>query len=50
MSPSDREKISELEAQITQLEKEISRLKSKYEERRWCSVAIPPRCGHKRVI
>lgn len=36
--------------EVAQLKKEVARLKSKYEERCWCSVNIPSRCGHKGML
>ena len=36
--------------EVAQLKKEVARLKSKYEERCWCSVTIPATCGHKQLL
>ena len=42
--------IMELEDDVELLKKEVARLKSKYEERCWCSVRIPATCGHKALL
>jgi hypothetical protein len=42
--------VQEAPCQTTELKKEVARLKSKYEERCWCSVNIPATCGHKRSL
>jgi len=41
---------SDLRKEIKQLEQEVKRLRSKYEERCWCSVRVPATCAHKRWL
>ena len=38
------------EKQKEALQREVKRLKSKYEERCWCSARIPSGCGHKSAL